>query len=263
MCKAAHEPGGPLRCSGDARRNLERSQSAAERIQEWEETLQRYMSGERVAWGPYIGPPPFAPPFGPSFEQWYAEAQHMNPDMDRETGYGIFYNLAGTPQDWAALGYSATQPPCPNGSETEAHLSDGEAATRMQQWEETLQRYMSGERVAWGPHVGPPPFAPPFAAPFEQWYREALRDGHISAEMSYEDAYADYYNLSGTPQEWAARGYTAAPPAAAAPEHTTTGPNAGLHAALRGAASRFLDAEELSELDNEVAAALSERPPRS
>jgi hypothetical protein len=122
------------------------------------------------------------------------------------------------------------------------------ADARKHQGEETLQRYMSGETVPWGPHVGPPPFAPPFAPPFEQWYREALRDGHISADLSYEDAYADYYNLSGTPQEWAARGYIAAQPAPA-PEHTKTGPNAGLHAALRGAASRLLDAEELRQLD--------------
>ena len=259
MCKAAHEPGGPQRCSGDARRNLERSQSAAERIQEWEEQLQRYMSGETVPWGPHVGPPPFAPPFGPPFDEWYAESLHMNPELDRETGYAIFYNLAGTPQEWATRGYTAAQPPCPQESEVGKEMTAAAADARKHQWEETLQRYMSGEKVPWGPHVGPPPFAPPFAPPFEQWYREALRDGHISADLSYEDAYADYYNLSGTPQEWAARGYIAAQPAPA-PEHTKTGPNAGLHAALRGAASRLLDAEELRQLDNEVAAALSERP---
>ncbi len=259
MCKAAHEQGGPLRCSGDARRNLERSQSAAERIQEWEEQLQRYMSGAQVPWGPHVGPPPFAPPFAPPFDQWYTEALHMNPELDREAGYAIFYNLSGTPQEWAARGYTAAEPPCPMASSNEGQLSHDEAESRLQQWQDTLRRYQSGERVPWGPRVGPPPFAPPFAQPFEQWYRDALRDGHISAEMSYEDAYADFYNLSGTPQEWAALGYTTEQEPPPAPAHTRAGPNAGLHAALRGAASRILDAEELAELDSEVAAAIGEQ----
>jgi hypothetical protein len=33
LCRAAHEPGGPQRCSGDARRNCERSQADLARLE--------------------------------------------------------------------------------------------------------------------------------------------------------------------------------------------------------------------------------------
>lgn len=107
MCKASHENGGPQRCSGDARTNLERSQADMNRKQEWLRNLEEYMNGEPKQWGPNIGPPPFAPPFGPSFDEWFErENTAAGGTLNREDAYIEFYNLAGDPEDWARQGYS-------------------------------------------------------------------------------------------------------------------------------------------------------------
>lgn len=251
MCKAAHEPGGPQRCSGDARRNYERSQTAMERIEEWAEELERHMKGQARPWGPYIGPPPFAPPFARPFDEWYDQALQRNPELDRVTGYGIYYNLAAHQQQpWKAQGYTTARPSCPS-------PDSDPAEQRRAEWQDRLSRYEAGEHVPWGPHIGPPPFAPPFAPPFEQWYPEAVKNGEISPTLSLEDAYADYYNLAGSPEDWAANGYSGARPDQPASRDASNNSTAQLHASLRGAAARFLSEEELAELDAEVAAATS------
>ena len=124
MCKASHENGGPLRCSGDARSNLERSEATLRREEEWHRNLEEYMNGVPKQWGPHIGPPPFAPPFAPDFDEWYQrEKAARGGTYDRENAYVEFYNLAGDPEDWARLGYSATPPaalPVPSGDSVTA-----------------------------------------------------------------------------------------------------------------------------------------------
>ena len=107
MCKSSSEPGGPHRCSGDARSNLERSESAVRRQEEWQRNLEEYMNGVPKQWGPNIGPPPFAPPFSPSFDEWFErENTAAGGTLSREDAYIEFYNLAGDPEDWARQGYS-------------------------------------------------------------------------------------------------------------------------------------------------------------
>jgi len=108
VCKASHEAGGPQRCSGDARTNLERSQADVQRKQEWLRNLEEHMNGEPKQWGPNIGPPPFAPPFGPNFDEWFQRQNNAaGGTLSREDAYIEFYNLAGDPEDWARQGYSA------------------------------------------------------------------------------------------------------------------------------------------------------------
>lgn len=110
MCKASSEPGGPHRCSGDARTNLERSEAAVRRQEEWHRNLEEYMNGVPKQWGPNIGPPPFAPPFGEDFDTWFArENTARGGTYSREDAYAEFYNLAGDPEDWARMGYSTGQ----------------------------------------------------------------------------------------------------------------------------------------------------------
>lgn len=49
MCKASHEPGGPLRCSGDARRNCQRAQQDVEQLAAREEHLRAAVQDAAVA----------------------------------------------------------------------------------------------------------------------------------------------------------------------------------------------------------------------
>lgn len=102
MCKASSEPGGPQRCSGDTRAKAARSVSEVTALETQERDLTTRLNGTAgsapttPAWGPHIGPPPFAnPPNAPDFDQWYAEKLAQVPDYSREHAYGHFYNLAG------------------------------------------------------------------------------------------------------------------------------------------------------------------------
>ncbi|CAN5472609.1 hypothetical protein BH09ACT8_BH09ACT8_55750 [soil metagenome] len=101
MCKASSDPGGPQRCSGDTRAKAARSVSEVTALETQERDLFTQLSGAAAssatpAWGPHIGPPPFAnPPHAPDFDQWYAEKLAQVPDYSREHAYGHFYNLAG------------------------------------------------------------------------------------------------------------------------------------------------------------------------
>ncbi|MBX9918657.1 MAG: hypothetical protein K2Y33_02320 [Mycolicibacterium frederiksbergense] len=102
MCKSSSEPGGPQRCSGDTRAKAARSADDVAALEAQQRDLtDRLIAGASAeppstAWGPHIGPPPFAdPPNAPDFDQWYAEKLAQNPDYSREHAYGHFYNLAG------------------------------------------------------------------------------------------------------------------------------------------------------------------------
>ncbi|EHB48631.1 hypothetical protein MycrhDRAFT_5472 [Mycolicibacterium rhodesiae JS60] len=111
MCKASHEPGGPQRCSGDTRAKASRSQAEVSALEHREADIvsrTQDSASSSPAWGPHIGPPPFAPPNGPDFEQWYAEQRATDPQYRREHAYDHFYNIATDPT--GAPGYSGSDP---------------------------------------------------------------------------------------------------------------------------------------------------------
>lgn len=115
MCKAGSEPGGPQRCSGDTRAKAARSADDVVALEAQQQALTTQLHAgassapASTAWGPHIGPPPFAnPPNAPDFDQWYAEKLAQSPDYSREHAYGHFYNLAG---DVTGMpGYTAKTP---------------------------------------------------------------------------------------------------------------------------------------------------------
>ncbi len=115
MCKASSEPGGPQRCSGDTRAKAARSADDVAALEARQHDLTARLDAgasaapPSTAWGPHIGPPPFAnPPNAPDFDQWYAEKLAQNPDYSREHAYGHFYNLAGDASTMP--GYTAQTP---------------------------------------------------------------------------------------------------------------------------------------------------------
>lgn len=102
MCKASNDQGGPQRCSGDTRAKAARSVSEVTALETRQRDLTTQLNGGTAsspatpAWGPHIGPPPFAnPPHAPDFDQWYDNQRAQHPDYSREHAYGHFYNLAG------------------------------------------------------------------------------------------------------------------------------------------------------------------------
>jgi len=111
MCKSSQEPGGPQRCSAEARKSLIRDQVVIDELETREARIVSYATADSPPWGPYIGPPPTAPPYGPLFNCWFAEEEKKNPGLDRVNAYFDYYYLSGTEEELAKVGYSEDRPP--------------------------------------------------------------------------------------------------------------------------------------------------------